>query len=91
MILAQEAERMAPHFVPTSLRTAIAIRNPSMDEAANEHHIESLVAAEPATGAAILRLANSALHYRGTPCTSLWGAMLVSAMRRCGTSQPLWR
>lgn len=48
-----------------------------MDAQANEHDIERLVMAEPATGAAILRFANSALYHRGTPSTSLWQAMML--------------
>lgn len=72
-----ESAHAQPHFVPTSLRTAIAIRNACMSESVNEHDIEDLVAAEPATGAAILRFSNSALFRRGRPITGIWQGMML--------------
>lgn len=66
-----------PHFVPTSLRAAIAIRNATEDPQADEHRIEQLVQSEPAVAAAILRFANSAAFFRGQPIGSVHQAVLL--------------
>ena len=66
-----------PHVVPTSLRTAVAIRNACLRSDTNEHEIENLVSAEPAVAAAMLRFANSALYSPSRPINSVWEAALL--------------